>query len=173
MLCFCFSTILWSKKDQRPMPRTFICLHCGNTLPRNPRLKKQLYCSSRACQNVRRNSTNKVKSKKSRETRSLRQARNKKWRDTYPAHAYQQQYRVDHPEYVARNREQQKIRNKKREKDLSPMIVKTYALSPQPLCDGVYMGFEVRKGKIVKTYTYMAQRQSQQGVGVFLSPNSG
>ena len=32
------------------------------------------------------------------------------------------------------------------------MIVKTYALSPQPLHDGAYMGFEVKKGKIVKTY---------------------
>lgn len=37
------------------------------------------------------------------------------------------------------------------------MIVKTYALSPQPLCDGAYAGFEVKSGKIVKTYAFRAQ----------------
>jgi len=39
------------------------------------------------------------------------------------------------------------------------MIVKTYALSPQPLCDGAYAGFEVKSGKIVKTYAFRAQMQ--------------
>jgi hypothetical protein len=37
------------------------------------------------------------------------------------------------------------------------MIVKTYALSPQPLQDGLYRGFEVKNGKIDKTYALMAQ----------------
>lgn len=87
------------------MSRTFTCLECGQTLPRNPRLKKQKYCSSSACQNARRYATNKSRVKKSSESRRLRQARNKRWRDAYPAHEYQKGYRLDHPEYVRRNRD--------------------------------------------------------------------
>ena len=66
-----------------------------------------------------------------------------------------------------------KKRNKKRQADASSMIVKTYALSPQPLCDGAYMGFEVKKGKIVKTYAYMGQWQAQHGLAAFSRINPG
>ena len=155
------------------MPRTFTCQHCGKIIPRNPRLKKQSYCSSRTCQNARRMTTNITKGKTSKRSRSLRQSRNKRWREAYPAHAYQKQYRETHPDYVERNRELQKDRNNKREKEQSPMIVKTYALSPQPLCDGVYTGFEVRKGKIVKTYAYMTQSQTQSSLAAFSRINPG
>jgi hypothetical protein len=50
------------------------------------------------------------------------------------------------------------------------MIVKTYALSPQPLQDGLYRGFEVKDGKIVKTYALMAQRQAVTEKEVFFPP---
>jgi len=139
------------------MISTFTCHHCGKLVPRNPRIKKQKFCSSRACQNTRRYTTNKARVNKSSECRSLRKARNKSWRDNYPAHEYQKEYRKKHPEYVNRNRELQKERNKKRKPEPSTMIVKTYALSPQPLQDGLYRGFEVKTGKIVKTYALMAQ----------------
>ncbi len=155
------------------MPRTFTCLHCGKIQPRNPRLKKQSYCSSRTCQNARRMRTNITKAKTSKRSRSLRQSRNNRWRETYPAHEYQKQYRETHPDYVERNRELQKDRNNKREKEQSPMIVKTYALSPQPLRDGAYMGFEIRKGKIVKTYAYMTHGQTQRGLSAFSRINPG
>jgi len=58
------------------------------------------------------------------------------------------------------------MRNKKRQKRAPSMIVKTYALSPQPLRDGTYMGFEVKDKKIVKTYAYKAVAQQQQGVAM-------
>jgi hypothetical protein len=147
------------------MPGTFTCHHCGKTLPRNPRIKKQKYCSSTICQNARRNTTNKSKAKRNKSSRKLRQARNKRWRDGYPAHAYQRQYRLDHRDYVIRNREKQKERNKKNQKESPSIIVKTYALSRQPLRDGVYMGFEVKNEKIVKTYAYTSVLQRQQGLG--------
>jgi len=155
------------------MPRTFTCQHCGKIMPHNPRLKKQNYCSSRTCQNARRMTTNITKAKNNKRSRSLRQSRNKRWRDASPAHEYQKQYRETHPEYVERNRELQKDRNNKREKGHSPMIVKTYALSSQPLRDGAYMGFEVKKGKIVKTYAYMDQWQAHHGLAAFSRINPG
>jgi hypothetical protein len=52
------------------------------------------------------------------------------------------------------------------------MIVKTYALSPQPLQDGLYRGFEVQNGKIVKTYALMAQMQIQSAVEAFSPRNT-
>lgn len=148
------------------MPGTFTCHHCGRICPCNPRIKRQKYCSAVACQNARRHSTNKLKLSRSKESLKLRQARNKRWRDNYPAHTYQDQYRATHPEYVLGNREKQKQRNKKRQTGASLKIVKTYALSPQPLRDGVYMGFEVKDKKIVKTYAYMAIARQQQGIAV-------
>jgi hypothetical protein len=139
------------------MPRTITCHHCGKVAPRNPRIKKQKYCSLRVCQNARRYTTNKERSIKVSESRLLRKARNKRWRDMHLSHAYQKHYRDAHPVYVKCNVELQRERNKKRQKEHIPMIVKTYALSPQPLRDGVYTGFEVKNGKIVKTYALMSQ----------------
>ena len=155
------------------MISTFVCQHCGCTCRCNPRIKNQKYCFSRACQNARRNLTNKTRARKSSGSRSLRQARNKRWRDTFPAHEYQKEYREKHPDYVQRNRELQKERNKSRKKNPAPMIVKTYALSPQPLQDGVYAGFEVKSRKIVKTYALMAQMQAQSNLEAIYPPNSG
>ena len=91
----------------------------------------------------------------------MRQTRNKRWRDTRPAYTYQADYRDRHPGYVKRNRDLQRKRNKKRQKEPASMIVKTYVLSPQPLRDGVYTGFEVKNKKIVKTYALMLQQQAQ------------
>jgi hypothetical protein len=89
----------------------------------------------------------------------MRGARNARWRHSRPAYAYQKDYRENHPDYVKRNRDLQRERNKKCQKEPVAMIVKTYALSPQPLRDGAYLGFEVKSGKIVKTYAFMAQMQ--------------
>ena len=146
------------------MISTSICQNCNGSYQRNPRVKNQNYCSSRACQNTRRNLTNKARTKKNLASRLLQQVRNKRWRDAFPAHEYQKKYREDHSDYVQRNRELQKERNKKRQKHTASMIVKTYALSPQPLQDGAYMGFEVKSGKIVKTYALTAEVQVQSNL---------
>ena len=151
---------------------TFTCHHCGKLVPRNPRIKKQKFCSSRACQNTRRYTITKARVNKSSEYRCLRRARNKRWRNNYPAHEYQKEYRKKHPEYVNRNREGQRERNKKRKSEPSTMIVKTYALSPQPLQDGIYRGFEVKSGKIVKTYALPTQMQVQSAMQAVSPPNT-
>ena len=154
------------------MISTFICQHCGCSCQRNPRVKNQKYCSSRVCQNARRNLTNKAKIQKSSGNGLLRQARNKRWRDAFPAHEYQKIYRENHPDYVQRNRDLQKERNKKRQRCPAPMIVKTYALSPQPLQYGVYTSFEIKNEKIVKTYALKAKMQAQYNLEPINPPNS-
>ena len=145
------------------MPRTFTCLHCGKNQPRNPRLKKQKYCSALACQNARKRLFDK-KTCATSKYKLLQKARNRRWHEQHPAHEYQKGYRLDHPEYVKCNREQQLERNKKRKKGQTPMIVKTDALLLHPLCDGLYAGFRVKNGKIVKTDTLMLQMQVQTDV---------
>jgi hypothetical protein len=52
------------------------------------------------------------------------------------------------------------------------MIVKTYALSPQPMQDGVYKGFEIKSEKIVKTYALKATMQAQSNLEPINPPNS-
>jgi len=156
-----YYTALWPLKT--------LTNYCGKGTPQNPRIKKQQkYCSSRTCQNARRNTTTKSRVNKNFESWFLRKARNKRWRDNYPAHKYQKAYRQKHLEYVKRNRELQRERNKKR-KPIAPMIVKTYALSPQPLQDGLYRGFELKSGKIVKTYALMSQIHYLRGNDSFFT----
>jgi hypothetical protein len=154
------------------MPPTITCHHCGKSLPSNPRIKKQKYCSSRLCQNKRRLLSTQKGSSRSSKRRLHRAARNKRWRDNYPAHKYQKQYREKHPEYVKRNCELQTGRNKKRKPVPVSMIVKTYTLSPQPLQDGLYRGFEIKNQKIVKTYALMSQMESQSAREAFSSLNT-
>ena len=76
-------------------------------------------------------------------------ASQKVWRSKYPAYNYQQVYRETHPEYVIRNRDLQRERNKKSQKDHSTMIVKTDALLLQPREDGVYTLSKIKKNMIV------------------------
>jgi hypothetical protein len=73
----------------------------------------------------------------------------KVWRKKYPAYKYQNDYRNSHPDYVKRNRELQKERNKKRKRERSTMIVNTDALILQPRRDGAYLLSRVKKNMIV------------------------
>jgi hypothetical protein len=77
------------------------------------------------------------------------QASQKVWRSKYSAYQYQRDYRKTHPEYVMRNRDLQRERNRKRQRDHSTMIVKTHALLLQPREDGVYTLSKVKKNLIV------------------------
>lgn len=154
------------------MISTFTCLHCGRKFPKDPRIKNQKYCSSAACQNARKRMHNKRTAPTSR-GKLLQQARNKRWRDGYPAHAYQREYRESHPDYVLRNRERQRERNKKGQKGSSPMIVKTDAILLQPRDDGAYMAFKVKNQKIVKTDTLLLQMQSPSAMEAHFQPNTG
>lgn len=146
------------------MPHTFTCQHCGKVTTSNPRLKKkQKYCSLASCQNARKRAFDK-KVDPTPKGRVLRKQRNKRWREKNPAHAYQRRYRDLHSEYVFSNRRKQKKRNKNRQKGSSSMIVKTDALFLQPLYNGIYAGFKVKKGKIVKTDAFMLQMLLQQDI---------
>ena len=113
------------------MISTFICRHCGLTCRCNPHIKNQKYCSSLTCQNARKRMHDK-RTNATLRGKSSQKVRNKEWRANRPAHEYQKNYRDTHPEYVKRNRDLQRERNKKRQNAQTPMIVKTDALSLRP-----------------------------------------
>ncbi len=154
------------------MRTTFICQNCGKSVPRDPRIKKQKYCSSKVCQNARKRLFDR-KACSTAKGKLLQKNRNKQWRDTHPAHVYQTLYRDKNPEYVKRNREMQIERNRKCQKDRSSIIVKTDAILLQPMYDGVYAGFKVKNGIIVKTDALMLQLQAQTSVKAFSRLNPG
>ena len=157
------------------MPGTFICHHCGKTLPRNPRLKKsQKFCSARPCQQARKNAWGKKEyqtNKSHRKKRLLSQKRCYKKRSGY---AYQDEYRKKHPKYVSRNRELQKERNQRHQQCESSIIVNTDALSLQAGIDGAYALMPMSKeGKIVNTDALMVQLRAVTSPQAFSPSNTG
>jgi endogenous inhibitor of DNA gyrase (YacG/DUF329 family) len=137
------------------MISTFTCQNCGKVLPRNPRVKHQKYCSEKECQKARMRTWKKEQYNKNKKYKEKSQASQKVWRKKYPADRYQRDYRKAHPEYVKRNRELQRERNKKRQKNHSTMIVKTHAIVLHPREDGAYMLSKVKKNMIVNRNALM------------------
>lgn len=131
------------------MISTFICFHCGREVPRNPRVKHQKYCGAKQCRQARIRSWKNKQYKTNRKYKSRSLASQKAWRSKYSAYKYQREYRATHPEYVARNRDLQRERNKKRQKDPSTMIVNTDSLLFQPMKNGVYTLSRIKKNMIV------------------------
>ena len=154
------------------MKSTFICLHCRGTFLCNPRVKGQKYCNDKEC---RRASRRAWKKKKRATNKSYRQQclnHQKGWRERRPAHEYQKQYRANHPDYVKRNRELQRERNKKRKNDPAPMIVKRDTLFTQPRVGETYALMQVKNGKIVKRNTFMVRMQVLSRGSMILAQNS-
>lgn len=141
------------------MPGTFTCCHCGKTMPRNPRLKKnkQSYCNAPKCNQAKKSARKKERYHTDPSYRQRHLDRQKLWRATRPAHEYQLQYRESHPEYVDRNRELQAKRNCKRKKGITPMIVNGTPLSLQTSNDKAYAIISVKTEKIVNGTPFLAQ----------------
>jgi hypothetical protein len=155
------------------MSPTITCQHCGQIVPRNPRLKKkQTYCSARACQQARRSARKKERYQTCPVYRSRHLARQQVWRRQRPCHHYQREYRASHPGYESRNRELQRERNKKRQREPSPMIVNGTSLFTQPSSGVAYAIFKVRSEKIVNGTSFLAHMQILSREQAILVQNS-
>ena len=99
---------------------TFICKHCHELKPANIRLKgHQLYCDSLECQRARKAAWQKSKVATDPQYHTQQSEALRDWRKKKPLDQYQKEYRQNHPEYVQRNRELQKVRNQKRSSRLA------------------------------------------------------
>ncbi len=151
------------------MPKQIICQHCGRRVGINTRLKfGQCYCGSPECQRARRNLWEREKLRSDPSYHKKRKLAKSKWRKMKPLHEYQRDYRSLHPEYVERNREEQRKRNQKRNESVATQqIVKTDALFSRSLTgSGFYALFPCKNasGKnIVKTDALIVQLTRIQG----------
>jgi len=154
------------------MISTFVCQHCGKNFPCNPRVKNQNYCCDKECRRASRRAWKNRNYAANKSYRQKCQRGQSAWREKRPAHQYQSEYRETHPEYVRRNRELQRERNKKRKKDQVPMIVNRNTLSPQPSDDGTYVLMPIKNGKIVNRNTFMVRMHILSGKEMILAQNS-
>jgi hypothetical protein len=142
------------------MAHYFRCHHCHQFYRCNIRLKvKQKYCSSKACQQVRKNFWEREKVSTDEDYSNKRKSGKAAWRKRKPAYRYQKAYREMHPGYEKHNKFLQQKRKRAakalvRDGILSK-IVKTDTLSDVNIATwGLYeilpYNFGTRK-KIVKT----------------------
>lgn len=88
------------------------CPYCQTTFQPSPRRPDQRVCSRPDCQNQRRNEYRRNKRRTDPVYAQVLSDSRRKWRQTHPD--YQKTYRQSHPEAAARNREQQRQRDRKR-----------------------------------------------------------
>ena len=123
------------------MQETFICKNCDKEKPVNIRLTvPQQYCGDALCQRARKAEWQWQKKAIDADYRARQQQCVKQWQQNKPLHRYMSQYRQDHPDYVAQNRDKQKIRNQKRRLHrLREKIVKMDALHKQLEKSDIYL----------------------------------
>ena len=88
------------------------CAACGCLFEPRRNVPHQRYCSKRACQRTRRRRWQRQKLKADADYRANQAAAQRRWRERHPA--YWRDYRQRHPDSTARNREQQRERNRRR-----------------------------------------------------------
>jgi hypothetical protein len=144
------------------MAALFCCKNCHELKPVNYRLKdNQEYCSAAACQRARKAAWQKNKMATDLNYRGRQKECLRRWRKARPLDQYQKQYRLQHPEYVAKNRQLQRIRYKKRLKSQDDQkIVKMDALKSPSEKPNTYLMNPYKvdaSGKIVKMDALIVQ----------------
>lgn len=111
------------------------CLACGDTLPLSSRVPDQSYCSRAQCQRERRKLWQREKKLLDPAYREAQAIAQKEWAERHVD--YWHRYREQHPDYVDRNRTQQRVRNASQRSRLP--IAKMDASPPTlPLPSGTY-----------------------------------
>ncbi len=88
------------------------CAACGDRFTQRRNVPDQQYCSKPECQRERRRRWQRDKLKQDPDYRANQAVAQQRWRERHPD--YWRNYRRTHPEYTARNREQQRKRNRRR-----------------------------------------------------------
>ena len=95
---------------------TIVCAHCKETVPANPRIKGQRFCGKPVCQRARKTAWEKQKIKTDPDYRANRKESQQTWIAKRPG--YYKTYRKRNPQKTLQNRIRQKIRSRKRAKQL-------------------------------------------------------
>jgi hypothetical protein len=95
------------------------CKHCKRLVPANPRVKNQLYCGRKACQQARKSDWQRQKMKRDPDYAESQDQARRNWRNKN--RDYWKNYRNTNTEYTDRNRELQKQRDQKRRQQRAKM----------------------------------------------------
>ena len=138
------------------------CAACGCLFVPRSNVPHQRYCSKRACQCTRRRRWQRDKLKNDADYRANQAAARLRWRERHPD--YWRGYRQRHPDATERNREQQRVRNRRRPVAgagrSSPVIAKMAEYSVEkPVFSGTYRMLPVAVPGIAKMDAYTVEIQ--------------
>jgi hypothetical protein len=135
------------------------CAACGCVFEPRRNVAQQRYCSKQACQRTRRRRWQRQKLKMDADYRANQAAAQRRWRERHPE--YWRQYRQRHPDATARNREQQRERNRRRLADPGPsppVIANMDAYPPErPVRSGTYRLVPVAAPGVAKMDAYLVE----------------
>jgi hypothetical protein len=110
------------------------CVVCHQSFQPYPQVPNQSYCSARECQRERRRRWQRDKLQTDSDYRDNQSRAQRAWMDRNPD--YWREYREAHPDYVERNRDQQRVRAAPSQ---NPDVAKMDALAPPPpFPSGIY-----------------------------------
>lgn len=132
------------------------CAACQNVFEPHRHVPKQQYCSASECQKVRRRRWQQHKLKSDPDYRDNQAQAQRQWSQQHPT--YWRTYRQGHPDYTARNRDQQRQRNRKRRHPQPPEIAKmdAYRVASDPI-SGTYWLLPVPTEGIAKMDACMVE----------------
>ena len=110
------------------------CLACGDSFRSRPQVPDQSYCSKSECQRERRKLWQRERRGADDDYRDNQDRANKKWLASHPG--YWQAYRAANPQYVEKNRLQQRVRNAARKAE--PVANMDASPSVPPVASGTY-----------------------------------
>ena len=136
------------------------CASCGCLFVPRRNVPQQRYCPNRDCQRARRRRWQRQRLKADADYRANQAAAQQRWRERHPD--YWRRYRQSHPEYAARNREQQRTRNRRRRSAATgpspPPIANMDAYGPQTLFrSGTYRLIPVPELDVAKMDAYLVE----------------
>jgi len=88
------------------------CCHCGGYFIPDPRQKSPRYCSKPVCQRARKAAWQREKVRNDQDYNANQKQCQRDWSKAHPD--YWKEYRKQHPDQVKRNRDLQRVRNRKR-----------------------------------------------------------
>jgi len=138
------------------------CAACGCLFVPRRNVPHQRYCSKPACQCTRRRRWQRDKLENDADYRANQAAAQRRWRESHPD--YWRAYRQHHPDSTERNREQQRVRNRRRSIARTgrspPVIAKMdeYLLE-KPLVSGTYRMIPVTAPGVAKMDAYTVEIQ--------------
>ncbi len=138
------------------------CAACGGQFTQRRNVPSQQYCSKPECQRERRRRWQREKLRQDPDYRANQRAAQRRWRERHPD--YWRNYRQSHPEYTARNRNQQRKRNRRRgltATDPSPQPIAKMDVYEEinPITSGTYRMIPEHGPPIAKMDAYLVKIQ--------------